>query len=59
MSGAFLQQLIAPRSLFKYQSGRVIALGRVMLGILFMLAVAVDRSEPLQDNAGNFALLIF
>jgi len=54
----FLQQLTAPRSLFKHQSGRVIALGRVMLGILFLLAVWLDRSEPLPAVAGTYALLI-
>jgi signal transduction histidine kinase len=44
--------------LFKYQSGRVIALGRVMLGILFLLAVWLDRTEPVSAVAGTYALLI-
>ena len=56
--GGFLQQLTAPRSLFKYQSGRVIALGRVMLGILFLLAVWLDRSEPVMAMVATYALLI-
>jgi signal transduction histidine kinase len=53
-----LQQLTAPGSLFKYQSGRVIALGRVMLAILFLLAVSLDRSEPLEAVVVSYALLI-
>jgi signal transduction histidine kinase len=36
----------------------VIALGRVMLGILFLLAVWLDRSEPVQAVQGTYALLI-
>ena len=54
-----MQQLTAPRNLFRYQSGRVIALGRVMLGILFLLAVWLDRSEPVQAVAETYALLFF
>ena len=53
-----MQQLTAPGSLFKYQSGRVIALGRVMLAILFLLAVSLDRSEPLEAVVVSYALLI-
>lgn len=55
--GRILQQLTAPQGLFKYQSGRVIALGRVMLAILFMLAVWLDRSEPVRAVVGTYALL--
>jgi signal transduction histidine kinase len=43
--------------LFKHQSGRVIALGRVMLVILFLIAVLFDRSQPLRAIAGTYALL--
>jgi signal transduction histidine kinase len=50
-----VQQVTAVRSLFKYQSGRVIALGRVMLCLVLLLAVAADPSEPhnawLETNA--------
>jgi signal transduction histidine kinase len=53
-----VQQLTAPHSLFKYQSGRVIALGRVILGILFLLAVWLDRSEPVVAVNSTYALLI-
>ena len=56
--GSFVQQLKAPQNLFRYQSGRVIALGRVMLGILFLLAVWLDRTEPVQAVAETYALLI-
>jgi signal transduction histidine kinase len=52
-----LQTLIAPQSLFKYQSGRVIALGRVILATLFMLAVWLDPSEPVSAVAGTYSLL--
>ena len=54
----FLQQLIAPQSLFKHQSGRVIALGRVMLATLFLLAIWFDSSEPVTSVAGTYLLLI-
>jgi len=54
----FLQQLIAPQSLFKHQSGRVIALGRVMLATLFLLAIWFDSSEPMASVAGTYLLLI-
>jgi signal transduction histidine kinase len=53
-----LLQLRAPANLFRYQSGRVIALGRVMLGILFLIAIWLDRSEPARAVAGTYALLI-
>ena len=43
---------------FKYQSGRVIALGRVMLVTLFLIAVLFDRSQPLSSIAGTYALLV-
>jgi signal transduction histidine kinase len=43
--------------LFKYQSGRVIALGRVILATLFMLAVWLDPSEPVSAVAGTYSLL--
>ena len=42
--------------MFKYQSGRVIALGRVMLGILFLIAVSLDTSAA--GPAGTYPLLI-
>ena len=49
--------LTAAQNLFKHQSGRVIALGRVMLVTLFLIAVLFDRSQPLQVIAGTYALL--
>jgi signal transduction histidine kinase len=54
-----LPQLTVPKSLFRYQSGRVIALGRVMLVTCFLIAVMLDRNEAAQDVAGTFALLVF
>src|SRR4051794_10775055 len=50
-------QLTALQSLFRYQSGRVIALGRVMLGIMFMFAVAFDHSEPHLALFRTYAML--
>lgn len=55
--GLLLQPLIAPQSLFKYQAGRVIALGRVILATLFMIAVWLDPSEPVTAIAGTYSLL--
>jgi signal transduction histidine kinase len=52
-----VQRLTALQGLFKYQSGRVIATGRVMLAILFLLAVWLDRSEPARATTETFALL--
>jgi signal transduction histidine kinase len=44
--------------MFKYQSGRIIALGRVMLGALFLIAIVLDPSEPTQQAATTYALLV-
>ena len=52
-----MQRLTALQGLFKYQSGRVIATGRVMLAILFLLAVWLDRSEPDRTAVQTFPLL--
>ena len=46
IGGLVLQQLTALRSLFRYQSGRVIALGRIMLCMVLLVAISLDRSEP-------------
>jgi signal transduction histidine kinase len=43
--------------LFRYQSGRVIATGRVMLAILFLFAAWLDR-EPDRAVAGTLLLLV-
>ena len=48
-----------PRSVFKYQSGRVIALGRIMLSALFLLSIWLDQSQPAQAPAQTYALLLF
>lgn len=50
-------QQTAAEGLFKYQSGRVIALGRVMLVTLFLLAVLLDRSQPERAAAQTYVLL--
>lgn len=53
-----MQQLSALRGMFKYQSGRVIALGRVMLCLVLLVAVAVDGSEPHLVWLRTYALLM-
>ena len=58
LGGGFLQRLTALQGLFKYQSGRVIATGRVMLAILFLLAAWLDRSEPERAATQTYALLV-
>jgi signal transduction histidine kinase len=45
--------------LFKYQSGRVIALGRLMLVVLFLLALWFDRTEPQSGVAFSYSMLLF
>jgi signal transduction histidine kinase len=47
-----------PRSVFKYQSGRVIALGRIMLSALFLLSIWLDQSQPAQAPHQTYALLL-
>ena len=43
----------------QHPSGRVIALGRLMLASLFLLAILVDVSQPAQEPAAAYALLAF
>jgi signal transduction histidine kinase len=45
--------------LFKYQSGRVIALGRAMLAAMFLVAIWLDRSQPAQTVPQTYAFLFF
>lgn len=52
-----LQTRTSHRS-FAYHSGRIIALGRLMLAILFLLAVWVDSSQPAQAPVVTYTLLI-
>ena len=52
-----LEQLSTPRGLFKFHSGRVIALGRVMLGITFLLAVVYGRSQTVPVGRQTYILL--
>ena len=56
--GGSLPQLTPSESLFRYQSGRVIALGRVMLVTCFLIALMLDRSEAAQEATGTFGLLV-
>ena len=57
MEGRHLPPLTASKDLFKYQSARVIALGRVMLGILFLIAVSLEPTAP-SEAKGTYALLL-
>ena len=57
IGGIVLRRLTALDGLFKHQSGRVIALGRVMLVILFLIAVWLNRAEPEPRLFGTFAVL--
>jgi signal transduction histidine kinase len=43
--------------MFKYQSGRVIAFGRLMLSGLFLFSIWLDQSQP--APAHTYALLLF
>jgi signal transduction histidine kinase len=45
--------------MFKYQSGRVIALGRVILAALFLVSIWLDQSQPAQSPERTYALLFF
>jgi signal transduction histidine kinase len=58
LEGGQLLNLSGAQSLFKYQSGRVIALGRVMLASLFLLSIALDDSQPALDPARTYAMLL-
>jgi signal transduction histidine kinase len=48
-----------PQSIFQYQSGRVIALGRVILSSLFLFSIWLDQSQPAQAAAQTYGLLLF
>lgn len=52
-----LEQLTTLRRLFKFHSGRVIALGRVMLAITFLLAVMLGSSQSELAWAQTYLLL--
>jgi signal transduction histidine kinase len=44
-------------STFRYQSGRVIALGRVMLALLFLVSIWFDQSQPAKFPVQTYAFL--
>ena len=46
-------------SAFTNQTGRVIALGRAMLALLFLLTIWLDASQPTQFEAETYGSLIF
>ena len=47
-----------PQSIFQYQSGRVISLGRVILASLFLFSIWLDQSQPAQAPAQTYGLLL-
>lgn len=52
-----VRQLSAAEGLFRYQSGRVIALGRMMLVSLFLIAILLDTGEPERAVVETYILL--
>ena len=42
---------------FRHRSGRVIALGRLVLAAVFLLAVYLDPSQPSQNPGAAYALM--
>jgi signal transduction histidine kinase len=48
----------AIQQLFKFQSGRVIALGRAILAALFLVSIWIDQSQPAQAAAQTYGLLV-
>jgi signal transduction histidine kinase len=45
--------------MFKYQSGRVIALGRAMLALLFLISIWLDSSQPAKAPEQTYAVIVF
>lgn len=45
--------------MFRYQSGRVVALGRAMLALLFLMSMWLDQSEAALAPAQTYSLLLF
>ena len=52
-----MQQLTALRSLFKFHSGRVISLGRVMLAITLIIIAMFGRSQAELTQSSPFLVL--
>lgn len=44
--------------MFKYQSGRVIALGRAILALLFLVSIQLDQSQPARAASETHVLLV-
>lgn len=51
--------LSGPQSLFKYQRGRVIALGRAILVLLLLFAISLDSSQTAHEPEQTYGLLLF
>ena len=50
--------LASAPNLFKYQSGRVVALGRVMLASLFLVSIWLDPAQPVPPAARGYTFLL-
>jgi signal transduction histidine kinase len=50
--------LASAPNLFKYQSGRVVALGRVMLASLFLVSIWLDPAQPAPPAARGYTFLL-
>jgi signal transduction histidine kinase len=50
--------LASAPNLFKYQSGRVVALGRVMLASLFLVSIWMDPTQAAAEAARSYAVLL-
>jgi signal transduction histidine kinase len=57
-AGELALNFSGPQSIFRHQSGRVVALGRAMLASLFLLSIWLDRSQPAQAPAETYTLLL-
>ena len=60
LRGEHSLNLSSAQSLFKYQRGRVIALGRLILALLFLMSIWFDRTQP--EHLGrqtNLLLLVY
>ena len=51
-------QFAGPHSVFRYQSGRVIAFGRVILAALFLVSIWLDHTQPAKAPVQTYGVLL-
>jgi hypothetical protein len=51
------ERAVMARQILKHRSGRVIALGRAVLAALFLFAIWIDPTQPVQSAGQTYALL--